>query len=236
VASAAPAAFLVPCLALAGCSSNKAAPAGEPLHDAGVIDASLTDDAAADATADVDKSAPCVESDAAFGWTLTNSFGRLDGTVVAVIPPGDEACASPNDTHLIIEVMMQGFVYRMVVDVLSNTNAPDSGTDVFFYEMDGALQDGAWSEGWHTGISLDYATTLSLHSTQFAEMNQAEAVAQITSEVQLGTHISVFGTSQDEADTAHLVHRNVTNQDGAIVINPETAPHYLLLRFAEDTF
>ena len=191
-----------------------------------------------DAGPDVDKSSPCLEDASAFGTALTNAFGRLDGTVVAVVPPGDEACAIPNSTHLVIQVLMQGAVYRMVVDVLSDVAPPD----VLFYETDAPLVGGAWSEGWNTGIALDYVTTMNLHSTMFTSMAEGDVVAKITSELTLGAHVSVFATSTGEPDgggepnSAHLVHRNLTNQDGAIVVNPETAPHYLLIRFNEQTF
>jgi hypothetical protein len=226
---------------LVGCSSSAGAPAAaghDAGHDASGADAGLESDATApgDASDDVNKAAPCLEDASAFGQALTNAFGRVDGTIVAVIPPDDQACALPNSTHLIIEVLMQGAVYRMVVDVLSDV-ASDSGSfDVFFYEMDAPLADGAWADGWHTGIAFDYVNTLAIHSTPFVAMSQADVVAKITSELTLGAHVSVFSTSAGEPDSTHLVHRNLTNQDGAIVVSPETAPHYLLIRFSEDSF
>src|SRR5262249_23663455 len=70
----------------------------------------------------IDKSAPCAST---FGSALTDAFGRLDGTVVAVVPPNDQACAQPNMTHLVLQVEMEGAVYRMVLDVLSNQGSPD---------------------------------------------------------------------------------------------------------------
>ncbi|MGO8994290.1 MAG: hypothetical protein ACLQVI_13255 [Polyangiaceae bacterium] len=226
---------------LLACSSH---PAASVAHDAGAEGATVDggeEDAsnagdATDASDDVNKAAPCLEDANAFGSALTNSFGRVDGTIVAVIPPDDQACADPNSTHLIVEVLMQGAVYRMVVDVLSDEVSDSGSYDVFFYEMDAPLADGAWSDGWHTGIDFDYVSTLAIHSTPFVAMSQADVVAKITSELTLGAHVSFFATSDDEPDSAHLVHRNTTNQDGAIVVSPETAPHYLLIRFSEDSF
>ena len=180
----------------------------------------------------LDKSSSCA---ATFGTSLTAAFGRLDGTVLAVVPPGDESCALPNSTHLVVQVTMGGAAYRMVVDVLSDQGSPD----VWFYEQDAALRGPAWADGWHTGsdATLDYVADLQLHSTQFTEMDQADLVAKITSELELGGHISVFATSgSTEPNSAHLVHRNSTGADGAIVIAPDTAPHYLLMRFDEQTF
>ena len=189
-------------------------------------------DASLDASdAAVDKSATCATS---FGEDLTPAFGRIDGTVVAVVPPGDEACALPNSTHLVIQVMQSGAVYRMVVDVLSNQGSPD----VLFEELDAPLVGEAWAEGWHPGASLDYVTTLNQHSTAFTAMATVDLVANITAEITLGAAISIYATAtSSEPDSAHLVHRNLPNQDGAIVIGPDTArPHFLLLRFDEQIF
>lgn len=192
-------------------------------------DSSLSDHATTDAIPDVNKALSCSPT---FGDALTNAFGRLDGTVVAVVPPADDACALPNSTHLVLQVSENGAVYRMVLDVLSDSGDPD----VFFYEEDAALTAGAWAEGWHAGVSLDYVGTLGLHSTQFTAMQETALVDKVTSEITVGSHLSVFATSAGEPSSAHLIHRNLANQDGAIVIGPETAPHYLLFRFSDQTF
>jgi hypothetical protein len=183
-----------------------------------------------DAAPDVDKSAPCAQT---FGSGLTDAFGRLDGTVVAVVPPNDQACAMPNATHLVIQVLVSGDVYRMVVDVHS-TFAP---YDVLENEIDAPLVGGAWAEGWHPGASLDYVDTLAVHSDAFVSMTQDDVVAKITSQIDLGAHVSVFATSQGSPSSAHLVHRNLPNQDGAIVVHPDgTSPHWILIRFDEQSF
>jgi hypothetical protein len=200
--------------------------AGAP--DAGAPDSGVPDAGPADAG---DKSATCAST---FGSALTASFGRLDGTILAVLPPNDQACALPNSTHLILQVTMNGEAYRMVVDVHSTVGTPD----VWFYEQDGALLGGAWADGWHTGIGLDYLADLQLHSTQFTEMTTADLVPKVTSELELGAHVSVFATSgSTEPNSAHLVHRNIPHQDGAIVINPDgPTPHWMFLRFGEQSF
>jgi hypothetical protein len=215
------------------CSSNGSAPEGAGASAKGSPDASSDSSAVVDASDDVDKSATCATT---FGSALTNAFGRVDGTVVAVVPPNDQTCAMPNATHLVIQVLVQGAVYRMVVDVLSDVLSDSGSPDVYFYETDAPLAAGAWSEGWHPGVALDYVTTMSLRSTQFTSMAEEDVVAKITSEIQIGAHIAVFATSAGEPSSAHLVHRNLTGQDGAIVVSPETAPHYLLIRFYEQSF
>jgi hypothetical protein len=178
----------------------------------------------------VDKSATCA---ATFGSGLTAGFGRVDGTVLAVVPPDDQSCAAPNSTHLVVQLTVNGDAYRLVVDVLSNQGSPD----VWFAEHDAPLAAPAFAEGWHVPASLDYVTTLGMRSTDFAEMTEDALVAKITSELELGAHVSIYATAgTTEPDSAHLVHRNATNADGAIVIAPDTAPHYLMMRFDEQTF
>jgi hypothetical protein len=196
--------------------------------EAAVEDAAV--ESAVDAAPDVDKSAACA---ATFGSALTDAFGRLDGTVLAVVPPNDQACAMPNSTHLVIQVLVDGDAYRMVVDVHSSY-AP---YDVLQDEIDAPLVGDPWSEGWHAGASVDYVSTLAVHSDAFTSMAQDEIDAKITNQIDLGAKISVYATSQSSPSSAHLVHRNLTDQDGAIVIHPDGAsPHWILIRFAEQTF
>ncbi|HEX7604684.1 MAG TPA: hypothetical protein VF316_23860 [Polyangiaceae bacterium] len=221
--------------ALLACGSG-----GNPGAPPDPVDASAADvadvDAAADALiadagADVDKASTCAST---FGAALTPSFGRLDGTVVAVVQPKNPTCALPNSTHLVIQVAMGGATYRMVVDILSTQGSPD----VAFFELDAPLAAGPWVEGWHTGVALDYVATLNVKSTSFVPVVTTELAAKISAEIDLGAHISVFATSgATEPHSAHLVHRNLPNADGAIVIHPDSAqPHYLLLRFPQQSF
>jgi hypothetical protein len=215
---------------LLGCGTSPASPAPAVAPDAAPMDAASMDVATiSDAPGDVDKAAPCATS---FGANLTNAFGRFDGTVLAVVPPDDQACTLPNSTHLVIQLTSAGVAYRMVVDVLSSSGSPD----VLFDELDAPLA-GPWVEGWHPGVMLDYVTTLGVHSPAFTAMQEASLVATISAEITLGAHLSVFATVDGEPNSAHLVHRNLTNADGAIVVRPDSAsPHYLLMRFSEQTF
>jgi hypothetical protein len=95
-----------------------------------------------------------------------------------------------------------------------------------------------WADGWHTDAPLDYVATLGVTKSQLTESDEDQAVARVETALELGDRVSVFATSSGgtEADSAHLVHRNATNQDGAIVLHPDTAPHYLLTAFSEQTF
>lgn len=166
-----------------------------------------------------------------FGTGLPVGFGRIDGTVLAVVPPGYQ-CPLPNRTHLIIEVQTAAGVYRMVVDVLSNQGNPN----VFFHELDARLAGDAWADGWHPAQQLDYPTTLGIHTLDFVETREADLVEAISAQIDLGARISIFATVGDESDSAHLVHKQTPNGDGAIVVHPDTAPHYLTLRFDEQLF
>jgi hypothetical protein len=193
-------------------------------------DAAASIDAAPDSSG-TDKSAGCAST---FGAALTNAFGRVDGTVLAILAPGNQTCAMPNSTHVVLEVTMNGAAYRMVVNVLSTSNVPD----VWLGATDAPLAGPPWSEGWHPGVQLDYVTTLGVTKAMFTESMQAAAVARVTDAITIGAHISVYATSSGgtQAASTHLIHRNLTNQDGAIVLDPETAPHYLLTAFPEQSF
>jgi hypothetical protein len=207
--------------ACSGSSSNKA-----PNVDAG----SINPDAGADAGVDagVDKSARCATS---FGQAIGSvGFARFDGTVVAVVPPNDQACTEPNMTHLVVQIMAEGAVYRMVVDVSDTSASGTIRTDTLQH----ALIGGAWSDGWHS-VNLDYVTDLGLSSSAFTTGATADAVTATTAA--LGAKVSIFATAQGEADSAHLIHRNLTNQDGAIVIDPDGAsPTWLLFAFSDQSF
>lgn len=191
-----------------------------------VVDAGSDAPEEADA-ATVDKAALCTDT---FGDQLTDSFGRVDGTVLAIVAPDDTRCPLVNNDHLVIEVTMNDAVYRMVVNV----------DQVYFAEIDvPQLAGGAWEEGWHPAALLDYVTMLKLSSGDFAPYGMGELVQKVSDQIEIGEPISVFATSSGGtyASSAHLVHRNGQNHDGAIVTNPTgTSFHYLTFRFDDQSF
>ncbi|MGH7284189.1 MAG: hypothetical protein ACRELY_21900, partial [Polyangiaceae bacterium] len=159
-------------------------------------------------------------------------FARFDGTVVAVVPPNDQACAEPNSTHLVVQIQSEGAVYRMVVDV---DDVAASGT-IHTTTIQHALVGPAWADGWHS-VPLDYVSDLAMHSSSFTTNDTATAVQATTGALDIGAHVSIYATAQGEADSAHLVHRNATNADGAIVIDPEDPnPTWLLFAFSDQSF
>ncbi|HVY44379.1 MAG TPA: hypothetical protein VHB21_00815, partial [Minicystis sp.] len=178
----------------------------------------------------IDKSQGCVGT---FGTALTPPFGRIDGTVVSIVKPEDQQCPYPNSTHVVLEVEMLGDVYRMVVDVLSNQGPPD----VYFLEKAAPLPAPAWAEGWHVNAPLDYVNDLGVHSTDFTPYDEADLANIITHRVDLGAKVSVYAGT-DGGDSAHLVHKNdgTPGMDGAIVLDPDASPKFLLFHFDEQVF
>ncbi|MCC6811720.1 MAG: hypothetical protein IT381_30090 [Deltaproteobacteria bacterium] len=179
----------------------------------------------------VDKAAACAST---FGKALTAPFGRLDGIIVAVLKPSDQQCTRPNSDHVIVQVRAQAAVYRMVVNVES-----DRGDDrrVRFAEVAKALAAPAWSEGWHQGAAFDYVKTLAVHSTDaiFQPLAMTPLIEAVLAPLEVGAKISVYATTSG-GDSAHKVHRNASDRDGAIVVDPTGTPKYLLFHFVEQSF
>jgi hypothetical protein len=166
---------------------------------------------------------PCTSR---FGSALSlGSQGRLDGILVAVVPPGDHAC-SGDAHHVHLQILMQGSVYDVAVNV--------SGVD--FAQTDASMVGGPWSEGWHAGSPLDYPTSLAVHSGDFVPVAEPALTQQVADALAHANHVSVFATKYSKSGT-HLVHRNGRGNDGAIVLNPlSPRPHYLLFHFPNQTF
>jgi len=177
----------------------------------------------------LDKSAGCVSN---FGDALTEGHGRLDGTVVAVLAPGNDSCPRPNGDHLILEVRMGGDVYRMVASMESSFGSPDMG----FAEKAAPLVGPTWSDGWHLNTPLDFVGDLGLHRGDFVDKPMFDLADAVTAPIQIGAKISVFATVENADDSAHLIHRNFTGTDGAIVVNPDTSPRYLVTHFDNQLF
>lgn len=178
----------------------------------------------------IDKAAAC---DDMFGDALTASFGRLDGTVLAVVRPVDTQCPLVNDDHVVLEVTMNGATYRVVINIQSSFGDPD----VRYLELDHALPGQSWSEGWHTGVSLDYVADFGVHAgPPFEAVPLAELADRVTDAITIGEHVSVFSESSGGA-SSHKVHRNQGSTDGAIVLHPDgPAPKALLFHFENQTF
>ena len=183
---------------------------------------------------DAGKDAACAST---FGHGLTASFGRVDGTVVAVVQPGDPNCAQINGDHVVVQIRMNGDVYRMVVNVLST----GADTRIRIRGLEHALPAPAFAEGWHPGLTLDYPTDLGVHmgDAEWTSYSMPDATAKIGDAITIGAPISVYATSTGGThdDSTHLVHRHAAKDDGALVIDPMSAhPRWLLFSFADQAF
>lgn len=226
--------------ALAACSSSSSSGGSSPADDAGSgVDASPTEDAApAVDAADASSDAPAITGKCAdsFGSALTEGFGRLDGVVFAVQKPSDTQCVMPNSDHVVIQVLWNGAVYRMVVNVEDTSSQP---MPLLTGTLDHALPAPAYAEGWHAIAPLDYLSTLGVHASDpmFAPHPMNEVVDAIAKAVHPGDPIAVYATvGAGRPESAHLVHRNKTNEDGAIVLSPAGSPKFMLFHFADQTF
>jgi hypothetical protein len=174
---------------------------------------------------------------ATFGSGLTPGFGRVDGIVYAVQKPSDTACVMPNSDHIVLQVLMGGAVYRMVVNVMSDRAG--ISPDVRVAKLLHALPAPAWSEGWHEGAALDYVTSLGASSTTsgFAPKPMTELVTELASALAVGAAVSVYATNgAGRPESAHLIHRNKTDADGALVLTPRTNPTFVLFHFDGQAF
>lgn len=223
--------WLIVLMTFAACSSPMELDAGEVV-DAGAFDAGIDDAGVFDAGTKADNCA--FENE--FGALFTNAFGRADGTVVAVVPPA-WPCPFPNSDHVVIQMMIDGGVQRLVVNVKSDFGNPN----IFMRELNAPLPAPAYGEGWHPGLSLDYPTDFDVHTTDggWDEVNLEQASARIDDAITIGAPLSVYATSSggSYAASAHKIHRNSGKKDGAIVIDPTGAnPRWLLFRFANQSF
>lgn len=150
---------------------------------------------------------PCTSQ---FGSGLAGTFGRLDGTIVAVVPHGRGSC-NADRSHVHVQVLSSGSVY----DVAVNT---DGG---FYAEISHALPGEPWRDGWHRGGSLDYRSDLGLHSNDFNTANNAQLERVLLNALADANHVSVFASLYSHGGV-HLVHRARSGQpvDGALVLDP----------------
>ena len=161
---------------------------------------------------------------ATLGSGLSPTHGRLDGTLVSIVPIKAGSCPSDPD-HLHLQVRMSGAVYDIAVNL-----------DGLEGEIDAKLPGIPFSEGWHP-MDLEYVKDLGLHSTALSLSSPAAIRQRVELALTNANHISVFGFSYPGSDGAHLIHRVSASHDGALVINPLAAKaHVIAFRFATDTF
>ena len=172
---------------------------------------------------------PCTGT---FGSAMTATFGRLDGVLVAIVDPNTTTSCRGDDNHIHLQVRVNGSIEDIAVNSASTSGNPN----IDFLAVNSSLKGGAWSEGWHPGVQLDYPSNLGVSSGQFAERTPTQLTTAVDSALASANHVSIFTTGFD-ATGGHLIHRNGSSHDGAIVINPLSAsPRYLLFHFTTQSF
>lgn len=165
---------------------------------------------------------PCTSS---FGSALSAQYGRLDGILVAIVPPGTAGCHS-DATHVHLQVQLGGAVYDVAVNV---------DADVYTTARDVAVDTTPWAAGWHTALLPYDFTALGLHAGDFTGSTSPQLVSDLMAELQTVNHISIYGTGYGP-DGAHLIHRN-NGFDGALITRPlSNPPHVRMYRFASQAF
>lgn len=181
------------------------------------------------------KAAACAGFDA-LGKSLTSGYGRADGTVSAVVGPLETHCeASCNPTHLTVQVDLDGKPHRFVVTAVDKYS---DSHEMFYATKKGPLVGPAWSVGWHQGadVALDYVQTPGVHAADFQSYHRDELTALVTDALAIGAKVSIYATAEDDPARAHLIHRYAKKgqgKDGAIVVDPDGEPTYLMF-FYED--
>lgn len=177
---------------------------------------------------------PCTET---FGSGLSTAYGRLDGFLVAIVAPGPSTapCRADSD-HLHLQVLMSGAVY----DVAVNVGTDDATNDVHTTTLDHALIGPAWSEGWHTGVTVDYVA-LGVHAGALPLRTQTQSVAALMTDLATANHVSVYATGYSPVPSgAHLVHRytsGANGTDGLVVTQPlSPVAHARLFSFTTQAF
>jgi len=190
---------------------------------------STSSDAGSDAAA---RNATCTPLSEQTGTLVNTSHGRLDGTLVYVVPLDGTSKCNGDDAHVHLQVEVSGLVYDVAVDVGA------TGDEVGLDQESLALPDGAWAEGWHGTDALAYPT-LGLKSTSFPTATPADVATQVESLLESTTKISIFCTGYTPGDNGcHDVHyEDGDGEDGAIVLDPTAATSpVLFFRFQGQTF
>jgi hypothetical protein len=207
--------------------------------DTGTVDAAV-DARIPDGGGDIDGAPmrrPCTGT---FGSSLSMTFGRMDGYLVAIVPPGTGGGCHADTTHLHLQVQVNTAVYDVAVNVGTN----DATNDVHSAAIEHALIGPAWSEGWHTdaAVDVDYPT-LGVHASAIPLHTQTENVSALMTDLATANHVSIYATGYDTNDGAHLVHRhtgtgsNFIGTDGLVVTHPlSPTAHVRLFSFSNQTF
>jgi hypothetical protein len=183
----------------------------------------------------VTRNTSCTPLSAQTGTLVNTDHGRLDGTLVYVLPVDGSYKCNGDDSHVHLQIEVSGLVYDVAVDIGSEL---DGGLNlVGMYQETVAVPGGVWAEGWHGTDTLAYQT-LSLKSTSFPTADPSTIATQVETLLENTSKISIFCTGYQQGDGCHDVHyKNGTSEDGAIVLDPTSATSPMLFfRFATQNF
>lgn len=170
-----------------------------------------------------------------FGIALpaSGTFGRLDGYLVAIVAPGQTSGCNDDVSHVHLQIRMNDAIYDIAIDATDSQTHVD---DVHTGTSDIAMPSGpAWTEGFHTGVTIDYPT-LGVHSSALPLLSKAVVVSTLMTDLASVNHISIYTTTYGN-NGAHLVHRNGNGHDGLVVTRPLSTPsHVRMLSFSNQSF
>lgn len=213
-----------------GCADATVVPRPSSVDDAGPTDDADTVDASIETDAGIptytDGTPTRVACTSTLGRGLTpNTHGRLDGVLVAVVAANERSCPA-DPQHLHLQVRVSGAVYDIAVNL-----------DGFEGETDVPLPGGAFVEGWHPTVELEYVRDLGLRSTMLTLTNPTSIRQRVVTLLANANHVAIFGTTYPGSDGAHLIHRQSGARDGAIAVDPLAAKaHMIAFRFIDDVF
>ncbi len=178
------------------------------------------------------RNAACTPLSAQTGTIVNTTHGRLDGTLVYVVPLGGPGKCNGDDSHVHLQIEVSGLVYDVAVDIGA------AGDEVGMLQDSIAVPGGAWAEGWHGTDALTYST-LGVKSSALTPAAPATIAAQVEALLQSTSKISVFCVGYTPGDNGcHDVHyENGNGEDGAIVLDPTSATSPILFfRFQGQSF
>ena len=179
------------------------------------------------------RNASCTPLTDQTGMAVNTPYGRLDGTLVYVLPVGGSSACNGDDSHVHLQIEVAGSVYDVAVDIGSS----GANNGVGYEQQTIAVPGGAWSEGWHGTDDLSYKT-LGLSSTSFMTMTPQQMGDEVVALLVNTSKISIFCTGYDPGfNGCHDVHYKNGTQDGAIFLDPTAAMSPVLyFRFTNQTF
>jgi hypothetical protein len=211
--------------------ADEAAAAGD---DASVADSGSSLESSSEAATVTDgaaRNAACTPTSQQTGTITNTKHGRLDGTLVYVLPVDGSYACNGDSSHVHLQIEVSGLVYDVAIDIGA------TGDEVGLYQTSMAMPDGAWAEGWHGSDSLTYPT-LGVKSSAMPLAAPSDVASQVQAALESTSQISVFCTSYTQGNGCHDVHyENGNGDDGAIVLDPTAASSPILFfRFSTQNF